>query len=455
MNELLSQGFELHKNGMFLEAEQVYNQVLRQDSKNISALNYLARLKLDLKDFILSIKFNEQVLKIDPKFEDALFELALAYKNIGDFETSIEYYKKVIEYYPQVIQAYYNIASIYADMGKMNEAIYYFDKVLQFNGDDTETKYFISIAYMKNREYKKGLPFFENRLCRKSAVLTQEHTYPNLMLNAKLWQGEEVLDKTIYTYYEAGFGDVLMFARYLPLLQKKCKKIIFKPQVPLVELFEENFPEIDVMRYFYPENKIHFDYHIPMLSLPYALGLDEESMFVYKDNYLSANLQKVEKYKSKYFDNTSFKIGFKWQGNTRYDWERVIDVKEFIKLFQVPHTKFYSFQTFDGSEELEKLQQYAEIVDIGKTLSNFSDTAAAIENVDLIICNDTSLAHIAGAMGKPCWVLLPYLYNWRWHQDLSKCDWYDSVKVFRQTNPGNWDSVFDSLYKELIVTMTK
>ena len=132
-----------------------------------------------------------------------------------------------------------------------------------------------------------------------------------------------------------------------------------------------------------------------------------------------------------------------------------IDVKEFIKLFQVPHTKFYSFQTFDGSEELEKLQQYAEIVDIGKTLSNFSDTAAAIENVDLIICNDTSLAHIAGAMGKPCWVLLPYLYNWRWHQDLSKCDWYDSVKVFRQTNPGNWDSVFDSLYKELIVTMIK
>ena len=79
----------------------------------------------------------------------------------------------------------------------------------------------------------------------------------------------------------------------------------------------------------------------------------------------------------------------------------------------------------------------------------FSDTAGAVENMDLIICNDTSLAHLAGAMGKPCWVLLPYVYNWRWHTDLSKCDWYDSVRVFRQKEHGDWHGVFKEIENEL------
>ena len=86
---------------------------------------------------------------------------------------------------------------------------------------------------------------------------------------------------------------------------------------------------------------------------------------------------------------------------------------------------------------------------MGKTFSNFSDTAGAIENMDLVICNDTSLAHLAGAMIKPCWVLLPYIYNWRWHDDLTHCDWYDSVKIFRQRDHGDWDSVFNSVEEEL------
>ena len=174
-------------------------------------------------------------------------------------------------------------------------------------------------------------------------------------------------------------------------------------------------------------------------------------MFISKDKYLKANPQKIKFYRDKFFNTDKFKIGIKWQGNTTYDWERVIDVKEFIKLFNIPNTKFYSFQTFEGSEKIEELKKCYDIVDIGKTLNNFSDTAGAIENLDLVICNDTSLAHIAGAMGKPCWVLLPYLYNWRWHLDLDTCDWYDSVKLFRQSEPQNWDSVFEELYKNLIL----
>lgn len=455
MNELLNQAFDLHKQGQLGEAENLYNELLKQSPDNIQVLDLLARIKISQKKYQEGITINKKILELDSQNENALFDIALAYKNEGLLKESIDFYNKVITLNPQNTNAHYNIAFIYADLGDVNNAIYHFNKVLEHNPNDSDTKYFVSLAYLKNRDYKKGLPFFENRMCRKSALLTQEHTYPNLMKQAKLWQGENVSDKTIYTYYEAGFGDVLMFARYLPMLQEKCKQIIFKPQVPLTELFRENFPYIHTMNYFEPEKNIHFDYHIPILSLPYALGLDETNMFISKDKYLKANPQKIKFYRDKFFNTDKFKIGIKWQGNTTYDWERVIDVKEFIKLFNIPNTKFYSFQTFEGAEKIEELKKYYDIVDIGKTLNNFSDTAGAIENLDLVICNDTSLAHIAGAMGKPCLVLLPYLYNWRWHLDLTKCDWYDSVKLFRQSEPQNWDSVFDNLYKELTDVLKK
>ena len=447
--KLLSEAIELHKKGNILEAEKIYNEILRSEPQNIQVIDLLANIKLTTKDFQTAYTLYHKILELDSDNKDALFNIAISAKNLGHLAEAIDSYKKVIELYPDTEEAYYNIASLYSDSGDMDDAIKYYKRVLENNPDDKETKYFIGIAYMKNRQYKEGLKFFENRLCRLSAVVTQEHTYPNLMQNAKLWQGEYVPDKTIYTYYEAGFGDVLMFARYLPLLEKKCKHVILKTQVPLEELFKENFPNIHVMHYFEPENKIHFDYHVPILSLPYVLGLDEDDMFVAKGGYLKANPEKVNSYHKRFFDNNYFKIGIKWQGNTMYDWDRVIDVKEFIKLFQIPNTKFYSFQTFEGSEGINELKKYYDIVDIGSTLNNFSDTAGAIENLDLVICNDTSLAHVAGAMNKPCWVLLPYLYNWRWHQDLTKCDWYDSVRLFRQDNPGNWDFVFECLYKEL------
>lgn len=445
MNELLKEAFELHNQNKLKEAEQIYNQVLKDEPNNIDALNLLFNLKHSLGETQKALDISKKIINIDPTNKSGLFNCAIISKTIGNFEVAIKYYKKVLELYPNTIEANYNIASLYADIGNMPESIKYYNKVLELNPDDKETKYFVAIAYMKNRQYKEGLEFFENRLCRNTAVVSQKHTYPKLMEKSKLWQGECVKDKTIYTYYEAGFGDVLMFARYLPLLQERCKKIILKPQTPLAELFIENFPKIHVMKYFEPEASINFDYHIPILSLPYALGMDENTLFVHKDKYLKANQEKVKSFKEKFFNNDSFKIGIKWQGNTMYDWERVIDVEQFKRLIAIPNTKFYSFQMDEGSERGKILN----IDDIGKELNNFSDTAAAIENLDLVICNDTSLAHIAGAMGKPCWILLPYLYNWRWHQDLSKCDWYDSVKLFRQNTPRDWKSVFDKLYKEL------
>ena len=239
-----------------------------------------------------------------------------------------------------------------------------------------------------------------------------------------------------------------MFSRYLPLAAKKCKKLIFMCQQPLTPLFAEN-PQLGISELigtYIPESEMDFDYHAPLLSLPYILGLSGEDVFAYSGGVLNTTQEKHDLAKEQYFKNDNLKIGIKWQGNTYYDKDRVIPTEMFLPLIQTPNTQFYSFQTFEGSENINKLQT---VIDIGKELVDFSLTAAALSNLDLVICNDTSLAHLAGAMGIPCWIILPYEVNWRWHNDLSKCDWYNSVRLFHQDSVGNWQNVFDKIEKAM------
>lgn len=482
-SEKFQQAFEFHKSGKIDEAETLYKEILDGDANNSEVLNLLgminmqkfklssaeeliqraisitpepyfyenlAKVYLEMENAPKAIAIYKVLLGISKDNFDYLFNLASAYKLNNEIENAIETYKKAISINPKNPDAYFNLGLIYDNIGQPENSVKYYEEAIKLSPNDMEIGYFTALSYFKNKDYKHGLPYFENRLCRQSAIVTQANTYPNLFNEKPLWQGQTEKDKVIYTYYEAGFGDVLMFARYLPLLQERCKKIIFKPQTPLVELFEYNFPNIEIIRYFKQEKDMNFDYHIPMFSLPYALGLDETNMFVGKSGYLRANPEITKKYKETYFDNDCFKIGIKWRGNTHYEMDRVIEITSFIKLFDLSNTKFYSFQTGEGAEDLERIKNDYDITDIGKTVNNFADTAGALENMDLIICNDTSLAHLAGAMQKECWILLPYLYNWRWHLDLTQCDWYDTIKLYRQKERNNWDEIFDRMREDLI-----
>ena len=245
-----------------------------------------------------------------------------------------------------------------------------------------------------------------------------------------------------------------MYSRYLKELLTRCKKIIFKPQQELAEWFRENFPDIEVMETFKAQNDIDFDVHSPLLSLPYLLKRNNFNIFQPTGKYLAANVEKVKWYKDNFFNNKKMKIGIKWQGNTFYETGRVINVEAFNPLFELNNVQIYSCQTFEGSEELKKLSG-KNIIDLSKTFKNFSYTAAAVENMDLIICNDTSLAHVAGALGKPCIILLPYQYNWRWHLDLSHCDWYDSIKLYKRELNESWQDVILQVIEKELMTRNK
>lgn len=432
----------------YLEAELCIKKAISIDPR-LYYLENLAKLYLEKGDFKTSIALYQDIVKHHETYEN-YFNLAMSYKENHDWQKAKETYHKSLEINPQGYESYFNLAYLALNENDPNLAVECYQNALKIKPDDWESVYFLALAYMQTKNYKKGLECFESRLCRQSAIVSQEKIYPHLMKERPVWKGEDLKDKVLFTYYEAGYGDILMFYRYVPILTSMCKKLIIKPQKELAALFRENSYGAEILEIFDFEKEMDFDYHIPFLSVPYVLGLEKEDVFVHHDDgYLKANPAKINYFKEKYCKNDKFKIGIKWQGNTFYDKERVLNVEDFFNLFELPNTQFYSFQTLEGSEEVDKFKDKYNVIDLGSTFTNFSDTAGAIENMDLIISNDTSLVHLAGAMKKQCWVLLPYIYNWRWHTDLSHCDWYDSVKIFRQKDHGDWKSVFEPVEIEL------
>ncbi len=480
--EYFDKAFKLHSAGDVAEAKIFYKKILEEIPEDAEVLNLIGMSEMQQKNYDKAEEFISHAINIKQEkyfyetlahlyfirnnftkeletrleieklfgldYEQA-FGIGLAYKKLMDFENSEKYYLKAIEINPKSRDAYFNLANLYTNFHKPKQANEYYLKCLDINSDDREAKYFLALNYFRMKDYTTGLKYFEVRLCRETALKTEAITYPKLFANKPVWNGEDISDKTLYTYYEAGFGDMLMFARYIPTLKSLCKRLIIKPQVQLSELLRENFPDVEVMDYFWDEKDLNFDYHIPFLSIPYALNLGTEGMFMHRDKYLSANPDKVKKYKEKFFNNDKFKIGIKWQGNTYYETARVINVDAFSGLFNLENTQVYSAQTFEGAEEFEKLASKYNIIDLSNSFKDFSYTAAAIENLDLIICNDTSLAHLAGAMHKPCAILLPYNYNWRWHTDLSYCDWYESVKLYLADKNESWASVMDRVIADI------
>jgi len=477
----LNLAFQLQQSGQFVEAERHYLEILTVEPNNSNVLNLLGILKYQNKqyseaavyikkaieikpcayfyetlgkvqfgagDFDEAIKSYKKSIELEPEVFDTWFNLASVFKKDKQFQNAIEAYQKALTINPKFTDIYFNLGNIYEELNDSPSAIINYKKALDGNPEDSEASYFLATSYLKVKNFEEGWKYFEKRPGKLLSIFSQMKRYNEIITSKRLWEGESIKDKTLYIYSEAGLGDTIMFARYLPLLKNVCAKVLFKPQVSLQSLFKDSYPDLEIIESKTPDSALKFDVHTPIMSLPYLLHLNSEKI-PFDEGFLKANPEKVNEYKQKYFNNDKLKIGIKWQGNTSIDQSRILPLQSFKKLFELPNIKFYSVQKTEIGEVPETSLYDYEIFDLGATFGDFSDTAAALENLDLIICNDTSVAHLAGALGKPCWVLLPSLYNWRWHTDISYSPWYKSLKLFKQNEPGNWDSVFAEIYEKL------
>lgn len=232
----------------------------------------------------------KEVLEKFPDNFSLLFNIALANKKTKNIKAAIKFYDKALKINPGSYLAWFNLSHLYSIEGETENAVSALKICKKIRPNDIDTDYFLSLALMRTKNYDKGLKLFETRLCRETATALQNKTYPNKATKETLWKGENIKNKTIYVYYEAGFGDVIMFSRYLPLLANRCGKLLFLPQKQLVPLFRDNPLGIDVVIDKYiPECDMNFDVHAPLLSLPYLLGLKGDKVFAYPEWYIRPN----------------------------------------------------------------------------------------------------------------------------------------------------------------------
>jgi len=360
----------------------------------------------------------------------------LAHKR-NDHAKAIDGYSKAIQTKPDFLEAYDALGQLHERAGNPNEALKTYLQALNEDPNFIECRVcngnLDAIKISPNADYEK--------LSKK--ISTQSE-----------WAGESLKNKTIYLYAEKGLGDSLNFVRFLSVLAKKADKVYFKPQKPLTVFFRESFthPNIIILDASVNPDELTFDYYASLLGVGRYLDLTLETI-PGKTKYLHASQEIINKFKNKLFNNNDLKIGIVWQGDPGHinDKNRSIPLTTFSPLFNIPNVKVYSLQKGFGQEQISQLNNPEVVCDLDQHIKDFIDTAAVIENLDLIITADTAVAHLSGALGKPTWILLPHVTDWRWFmhaEDTTSC-WYPSFTKFRQETPGDWHAVLKRVGKQV------
>jgi hypothetical protein len=267
-----------------------------------------------------------------------------------------------------------------------------------------------------------------------------------------MWDGStDPAGRTILIHAEQGFGDTLQFVRYAPLLVKRGAKVIVESQRQLTRLLKSLAGVHQVVSR--GEALPDFDLRIPMMSLPYAFRTTLQTIpnnvpYVAPDpSDVGRWKQRIEEEK----DPGQLNLGLAWAGNPNrlLDTARSIVLKQLAPLAEVPGVRLYSLQKLLGSEQVATAPASMRIVDYTSELNDFADTTALIANLDLIVSIDSAVAHLAGAMGKPVWIILPFAGGWRWLTNRTDSPWYPTARLFRQPKPGDWTSVVDNLVESV------
>lgn len=264
-----------------------------------------------------------------------------------------------------------------------------------------------------------------------------------------LWDGSDITGKTIFLHAEQGLGDTIQFVRYAPLLARRCASVIIESQKELKSLLQNVEGINRVLAY--GESLPDCDVHCPLLSLP---SIFDTALETIPGNipYVTADPILIKKWRDKIqHDESTFKIGLVWAGNPQYkkDHYRSFSLSTFAPLSQLKGVTFYSLQKGEGAEQAKGHPGGVTLVDFMEEIHNFTDTAALIDNLDLVISVDTAVAHLTGAMGKPIWTLLPFAPDWRWMLTRDDSPWYPTMRLFRQSLPGDWDTVIGNIKKNL------
>ncbi|MEX0679701.1 MAG: tetratricopeptide repeat protein [Pirellulales bacterium] len=385
----------------------------------------------------------DDALKVRDDYANGHFNRANLLLTIGRVDEAIAAYRRAIELVPNDAEAHYRLGIAHYDEPQLDAALACWDRALALRPHYPEARRNRALVWLRREDYARGWAEWESRL-ECEGFVTRDCPQPR-------WDGAPVPGRTLLLHAEQGLGDTLHFIRYVELARPLAGALKVEVQAPLIPLLANSGYGRWLVRQGDP---VQCDVHCPLLSVPFTLA-ERGGAPYWNGPYLVPDPQRVAAWERRLGAIGGFKVGIVWAGNPDHPNDRFRSVRlaEFARLATVPGVRLVSLQKGAGRSRLAEMPGDVQVIDFGDELDEssgaFMDTAAVIRHLDLVVTVDTAMAHLAGGMGAPVWLLLQRSPDWRWMLDGQETPWYPSMRLFRQRKLHEWDAVFADLAEQL------
>ncbi len=446
VQQLLQHGWKIHQQQNYAQAEQLYRQALASQPASAAAWCYLGIALHDQRQYPAAVEAYEKAIELQPEFPIALNNLGNSLRYVGDVQRADNCFQKAIDLKPDYLNAYKNRGTLHVWTGSLDLGLQYYQEALKLNPAEAELHRNLGVIYLLQGRFKEGWQEYRWRwrvgdLHRPSSTIA-------------VWTGQPIAGKSILLTAEQGLGDTIHFVRFAKVLQSMGAQTVIYCQPALVALLQAS-PELGPV---YPNSlrvDDSFDFQASLIDVADVLQVDAESI-PSEQSYLKPSPALVQFWSEKLGPaRGKRRIGIAWQGNPDHqaDVFRSVPLAAFKPIASRESIELFSFQRGQGTEQLAGWTGPAKINTFGDQLDQssgaFMDTAAIMSCMDLVVTSDTSLAHLAGALGVRSAIALGYTPDWRWLLDRSDSPWYPTAKLYRQQKIGDWSSVFESIAAEL------
>lgn len=435
--------------GCFSSAENICRRILEAQPDNPEALHLLGVIAHQSGDQEVALELMEKAIRLQPSNADYRCNLGEVYRVLNKLDAAENCLRTAVALQPHHAQAHVNLGYVLRELGRLDEAEASYQQALRCNPAFAHAKLNYALLELLRGNYARGFELFESRFeagddraIAHDRALLESFDVPR-------WQGHPIPGKTLLLWTEQGLGDNLMMMRYLPLLRERgVQNLLIYCHDPLFRLMQtvDGVDEVISRDEPLPAGTYHF--HCPMMSLPllFRTRLDtipNETPYLRVPDWLS------DKWRRRLCHLARPRVGLAWASGKlmRAAGDKSIHLAQFASLFELKEISFVSLQK--GEEANQLTDSGWKIFDCMDACEDLLDTAALVEQLDLVISVDTAVVHLAGALGRPVWLLNRFVSDWRWMLDREDSPWYPTMRIFRQSWKGRWDSVIEKVALEL------
>ena len=486
MNYALQYAQKMASENKNIEAIEQYRDIMKFSGFPINVYKNIGLCMKSIGNADLAIKFLKKFEEISPDKEDVYIYLAdLTYTDIKDNKKAIEYYEKALEknqnnfslynmlghlystYYQDKFKekqidylrkAYElapnnrivvkNLAYVYGKFDEVQKADEFYQKLMYLSPTHSDLHSY-GAYLVHHKRFSEGFKFLQHRFLKEDL---NNVAFPKLLTTKKKkWNMKlDIKDKHILVHFEQGFGDSIMFVRFLDELKKRCKEVSLVVQNSLVSLFNDSKLGVNI----YTEDEvptINYDYWIPMMDLPIVCETQPDTI-PKASGYLRVPKSKINAYKKEHInDNDKIKIGIAYEGTlASKETDRDIQLSYLYPLMRLPDVEVYSFQVDDLTRQMDRIPEDTQLIRLGKTFKNWEDTACAMNCMDLMVTTDNGVMNLAGALGIKTFGIFNKIVEWRWFKtEGNDIAWYKSIKPFQCPTSGEWETPVKHITEEL------